>query len=76
MLTRTRLIAAAAVAGLIVSGAAPAMAASTGHTKKVTHAAKPAPQAAATRTAPATTAAPVAGGGGRSDRSGGRAASF
>jgi hypothetical protein len=78
MLKRTRLISLAAMAALIVSGSAPATAATSGHPKKVIHASKQVPQSTARRTGPASAPAQQAPGGtaGRSDRSGGRAASF
>jgi hypothetical protein len=77
MLKITRL-SPAAIAALIVSGSAPAVAATSGHPKKITHASKPVSQTNATRTGSASAPAQQApvGDAGRSDRSGGRAASF
>ena len=48
MLKITRLISLAAIAALIVSGSAPAMAAASGHLKKTTHASNPVPRTTAT----------------------------
>jgi hypothetical protein len=55
MLKRTRLIALAAIAALLLSGTASAMAAASHHSKKkMTHASKPVPNSASKRTVPSS----------------------
>lgn len=68
MFNRTRLISMAAISALIVSGTAPAMAAT--HPKKVTHASKSIPKSTSPAVAPTQQRPPAAGGrdpGGRSN---------
>jgi hypothetical protein len=54
MFKRTRLISLAAIAALLLSGSASAMAAASDHPKKktMTHASKPVPKSASKRTVP------------------------